>query len=133
MRFWSEGLGDRELVINLDRADLAAKEDRLELGGVVDAPAPWEYNIKMQVDDWAAILKTAARPDTGEFIASRASLQLLIRIFGGLVVFVVMLAVFRLRRRLGLDRTAPAEQAAAAPAGASITEARVASRLRESA
>lgn len=104
MRFWSEGLGDRELIINLDRADLTAKEDRLELGGVVDSPAPWEYNIKMKFEDWAAILKTAARQDTGEFIASQASIPLLLRIFGGLLGFVLMLAFYRLRRLLGVDR-----------------------------
>lgn len=130
MRFWSEGLGDRELVINLDRAELSAKEDRLELGGVVDAPAPWEYNIKMRVDDWAAILTTAARPDTGVFIASRASAPLLIRIFGGLVVFVVMLAIYRLRRRLGMDRGSPAAVSAPAP---TVAEVGVVPKLRESA
>ncbi|MFO1254749.1 MAG: hypothetical protein U1E37_03685 [Sphingomonadaceae bacterium] len=102
MRFWSEGLGDRELVIDLDRADLAAVDDRLELSGVVDAPAPWEYNIKMQVDDWAAILETAARPDTGDFIATRASVSQLVQIFGGLVGFVAMLAFQRLKRRIGM-------------------------------
>lgn len=118
MRFWSEGLGDRELVINLDRADLVAKEDRLELGGIVDSPAPWEYNIKMKFEDWAAILKTAARPDTGEFIASRASVPLLIRIFGGLLGFVLMLAVYRLRRLLGIDR---GEQQPPGPALATTT------------
>lgn len=116
MRFWSEGLGDRELVINLERADLANREERLELSGVVDAPAPWEYNIKMQVEDWAAILKTAVRPDTGAFIASRASLGQLVRIFGGLVAFVLMLALYRLRRQLGIDRDAPLSRPAEAGA-----------------
>lgn len=103
MRFWSEGLGDRELVIDLERTSLTAVEDRLELGGVVDAPAPWEYNIKMQVDDWAAILHTAAHPDTGGFIASRASAAQLMQIFGGLVGFVAMLALHRLKRLIGMD------------------------------
>jgi hypothetical protein len=106
MRFWSEGLGDRELVIDLERASLTAVEDRLELGGVVDAPAPWEYNIKMQVDDWAAILQTAARSDTGGFIASRASVTQLVQILGRLVGFVVMLAFHRLKRLIGMNSDA---------------------------
>ena len=104
MRFWSEGLGDRELIINLECASMAAVEDRLELSGVVDAPAPWEYNIKMHVDDWVAILETAARPDTGGFIATRASPAQLVQIFGRLLGFVAMLSFHRLKRMLGINR-----------------------------
>jgi hypothetical protein len=102
MRFWSEGLGDRELVMGLDRSTLERKGDCVVLGGVVDSPAPWEYEIKMQVEDWAAILRTATRPDTGDFIARKVGFGLMIAMALAIVKFVLLLGWHRLLRVTGL-------------------------------
>ena len=106
MRFWSEGLGDRELVMGLERAELERKGDLLSLTGVVDSPAPWEYEVKMSVDDWRAILQTAVRPDTCDYIARRFGFAAAVGVVLSIARFVVLLAAFRLARVLGLGRRA---------------------------
>ncbi len=104
MRYWSEGLGRRELVIDLEKSKLTRKPNFLELSGVVDSPAPWAYEIEVEFDDWKAILETAAKPETGTFLVQRASWGVLLRIAAGLSKFIIILAFFRIRRLVGLDR-----------------------------
>jgi len=105
MRFWSEGLGDQELVMGLDRAQLERKEDGMSLTGIVDSPAPWEYEVKMQFDDWSAILKTATSKDACDFLATNVSAGDLVRIVASIAKFVVLLGWFRAFRLLGLAQT----------------------------
>ena len=107
MRFWSEGLGDRELVMGMDRAKLDRKPESLSLTGVVDSPAPWEYEVKMGFDDWQVILRTAARADTCAFIAKRADFATLLAIVFALARFVALLSGYRLARVLGFHHVAP--------------------------
>lgn len=101
MRFWSEGLGDKELVMGLDRAQLERKEDCMSLTGIVDLPAPWEYEVKMQFDDWSAILKTATSKDACNFLANHVGVRDLVRIVLSIVKFVVLLGWFRAMRLMG--------------------------------
>jgi hypothetical protein len=102
MRFWSEGLGDKELVMGLDRAQLERKEDGMSLTGIVDSPAPWEYEVKMQFDDWSAILKTATSKGACDFLATHVSARDLVRIVLSIMKFVVLLGWFRAARLMGL-------------------------------
>ncbi|MFI4976924.1 MAG: hypothetical protein ACHP84_20510 [Caulobacterales bacterium] len=102
MRFWSEGLGDQELVMGLDRARLERKADFMSLTGVVDSPAPWEYEVRMQFDDWSAILKTATSKAACDFLATNVSVRDLVRIVLSIGKFVVLLGWFRATRLMGL-------------------------------
>ena len=102
MRFWSEGLGDQELVMALDRAKLDRKGDCMSLTGVVDSPAPWEYEVQMQFEDWSAILRTAASKGACDFLATHVGLRGLTGIVASIVKFVVLLAWFTAGRLTGL-------------------------------
>ena len=102
MRFWSEGLGDKELFMGLDRAKLDRKGDRLSLTGVVVSPAPWEYEVQMRFEDWSAILRTATSNGACDFLATHVSLRDLVGIVLSIVKFVVLLGWFRAARLMGL-------------------------------
>jgi hypothetical protein len=102
MRFWSEGLGDKELVMGLDRAKLDRKGDCISLTGAVDSPAPWEYEVQMQSEDWSAILRTATSKGACDFLATHVSLRDLTGIVASIVKFVVLLGWFRAGRLMGL-------------------------------
>jgi hypothetical protein len=100
MRFWSEGLGDRELVMSLGKAEIERKGDVMLLSGIVESPAPWEYEVKIQYEDWETILRTAVSKEACGFIARKASLGMLIGMAWSIVKFVVLLAWFRAVRLL---------------------------------
>lgn len=98
MRFWSEGLGDRELVMGLGKSEIERQGDMMVLSGIVDSPAPWEYEVKIGLPDWQTILRTAVTAEACGFIARRASLSELVSMIGSIVKFVVLLAWYRLMR-----------------------------------
>jgi hypothetical protein len=102
MHFWSEGLGDSELVMGLDRAKLDRKGEFVILSGVVASPAPWEYEVKVQFDDWIAILNTATSKEACDFIASHMGLGALIAMAWSIVKFVALLAAYRFIHVVGL-------------------------------
>lgn len=104
MNFWSEGLGDRELVMGLDRAKLDRKGEHIVLTGIVDAPAPWEYEVKIHYQDWTTILRTATSKEACGFIASAVGVGTIASMAVSIVKFVVLLGYFRLTRLLGLSR-----------------------------
>lgn len=101
MRFWSEGLGDGELVMSLDRAKAVRKAEVVALSGVIEKPAPWEYEVKIELDDWKAILRIATGDQAIDFIAARAGWGQIARMAASILKFVVLLAGFRLRALLG--------------------------------
>jgi hypothetical protein len=108
MRFWSEGLGDSELVIGLDRARLELKGDCVALTGVVDSPAPWEYEVKIQFDDWTKILSTATSKETTDFVALHMRLADLTGMAWSILKFTALLAGYRFRRTFRLAPVKPA-------------------------
>jgi len=102
MHFWSEGLGDSELVMGLDRARLERNGDYVVLTGVVDSPAPWEYEVKVQFDDWITILRTATSKEACDFIASHMGIGAVAAIAWSIVKFVALLATYRFVRLIRL-------------------------------
>ena len=98
MRFWSEGLVDRELLISLWGSAVERKDDYVALKGIVVSPAPWEYEVKIQFADWVAILNTATTPDACGFIARRVPLRSIASMGVFIVKFIVMLGYCRLIR-----------------------------------
>lgn len=119
MHFWSEGLGDSELVMGLDRAKLDRKGDFVVLTGIVDSPAPWEYEVKVQFDDWITILQTATSREACDFIAQHMSVGALIGMAWSIVKFISLLAAYRFASVVGL---APASVAAVKRLESSRTE-----------
>lgn len=101
MHFWSEGLGDKELVMGLGRAKLDRKGDAISLTGVVDSPAPWEYEVKIHYADWITILRTATSTETCDFIAAHVRIGPLVVMAWNIAKFVVLLAFHRLARLIG--------------------------------
>ncbi len=119
MRFWSEGLGKQLLVLGLDRSTVVRKGDKVQLTGIVDEPAPWEYEVTMTVEDWNTILRMAFSPDACNFIAKKVSIAVLIGMAWSIAKFVTGMAIYRtmrilrLRRpHLALEESAPDSKAA---------------------
>ena len=102
MRFWSEGLGDQELVMGLDRAKLERKGEFMSLTGVMDSPAPWEYEGQMRFEDWSAILRTATRKGACDFLATHVGVRDLVGIVLPIARFIILLGWFRAVRLMGL-------------------------------
>ena len=101
MRFWSEGLGDRELVIALCSSSVEHKDDYVALKGIVVSPAPWEYEVKIKFADWVAILNTATTRDACGFIARRVTLAAIAHMGVSIAKFLVLLGYYRLARLIG--------------------------------
>jgi hypothetical protein len=105
MHFWSEGLGDKELIMGLDRAKLDRKGDSIVLTGVVDSPAPWEYEVKVQFEDWTTILRVATTKEACDFIASNVELGSLALMALSILKFIALLARYRFTRVIGPVQT----------------------------
>jgi hypothetical protein len=113
MRFWSEGLGRRELVMELGKAVVGTDEDAILLTGVVSKPAPWAYRVTMETRDWYAILRTATSPEACQFLTNSVKIRDIVAMGWWMAAFVVLLAVYRFRRLvpiLARDRSSPAAQ-----------------------
>jgi len=106
MHFWSEGLGDSELVMGLDRAKLERNGDFIVLTGVVDSPAPWEYEVKVQFDDWITILRTATSKEACDFIVNHMGIGAVAAMAWSIVKFVALLATYRFVRLIRLAPSA---------------------------
>lgn len=122
MRFWSEGLGERQLVMDLSKAHIKRQAEIMLLSGVVESPAPWEYEVKIQRDDWARILETAATKEACNFIATHTTFVQLLQMAWSIVAFVVLLAWFRARHLFGLERADDAAPGQPAPYAATAIE-----------
>lgn len=59
MRFWSKGLGERELVIDLSKGNLATEEGNVVMRGIVSEPVTWNYEIVLFKEDVSGILRVA--------------------------------------------------------------------------
>jgi hypothetical protein len=108
MHFWSEGLGDSELVMGLGCAEIERKSDMISLTGVVESPAPWEYEVKIHLADWMTILKTATSRDACDFIAAHVQIDMLARMAWFIARFAMLLMFYRMALLVGLSGPAPA-------------------------
>jgi hypothetical protein len=57
MRFWSKGLGERELVIDLSRGNLTREEGKVFMRGVIAEPVAWNYEVTLSEEDIRGILR----------------------------------------------------------------------------
>jgi len=47
MRFWSKGLGERELVIDLSKGNLTNEEGKVFMRGIITEPVHWHYEVTL--------------------------------------------------------------------------------------
>ena len=59
MRFWSKGLGERELVIDLSKGKLTMEEGKVLMRGTIKEPVAWNYEITLFKEDVRGILRIA--------------------------------------------------------------------------
>jgi len=59
MRFWSKGLGERELVIDLSKGNLTWEEGNVFMRGVIVEPVSWNYEVVLFDYDVRGILRVA--------------------------------------------------------------------------
>jgi len=59
MRFWSKGLGERELVIDLSKGNLTMEEGKVLMRGTITEPVAWNYEITLFKEDVRGILRVA--------------------------------------------------------------------------
>jgi len=60
MRFWSKGLGDRQLVIDLSRGNLSNEPDnQVMMRGIISEPVQWNYEVTLYDIDVRGILRVA--------------------------------------------------------------------------
>lgn len=59
MRFWSKGLGERELVIDLSKGKLTMEEGKVLMRGTITEPVAWNYEITLFKEDVRGILRVA--------------------------------------------------------------------------
>lgn len=57
MRFWSKGLGERELVIDLSKGNLTREEGKIFMRGVITEPVAWNYEVTLFAEDMRGILR----------------------------------------------------------------------------
>ncbi len=103
MEYWSEGLGDANMVLDLERAELNRGKDSVVLTGICDAPAPWEYKVTVMFEDWTAVLNTATADEARQFLANSVPFTTILCMGWWMVKFVGLMAAFRFARIVGLS------------------------------
>ncbi len=59
MRFWSKGLGERELVIDLSKGNLTWEDGNVFMRGIIKEPVAWKYEVVLFNYDVRGILRVA--------------------------------------------------------------------------
>jgi hypothetical protein len=110
MRFWSRGLGERELVIDMSRGNLENEKDNtVVMRGVITEPVKWNYEITLFDIDVRGILRIIFTPQALMFFAKN---------IGGLGMFFARLFKRDYGDREYLKKTAEEKEKAAAKAKA---------------
>ena len=70
MRFWSKGLGERELVIDLSRGNLTNEpNNEVVMRGIIAEPVKWNYEVTLFDIDVRGILRVALTPQALVYFA----------------------------------------------------------------
>jgi len=60
MRFWSKGLGERQLVIDLSRSNITSEpNNEVMIRGIIVEPVKWNYEVTLYDIDVRGILRVA--------------------------------------------------------------------------
>ncbi len=112
MNFWSEGLGKRDLVMDLDEAALDRAGDAIILTGTIHKPAEWAYKVTMRQEDWKVVLKTATSAEACAYLSRSVSVLKILSMGLWVVKFIVLMSAFRIGSLIGLVRLDAVEAAA---------------------
>lgn len=111
MRFWSKGLGDRELVIDLSRGNLTNEpNNEVVMRGIITEPVNWNYEVTLYNIDVRGILRVALTPQALLYFAKN---------IGGLGTFFARMMKRDFGNRELLQKQAEEKEKAAAKAKAS--------------
>ena len=102
MKFWSEGLGKKDLVMELADADLERDGDAIILTGTIHQPAEWAYKVTMELSDWTVVLTTATSAEACAYLSRSVSVARILGMGVWVVKFIVLMGLYRLGSVLGL-------------------------------
>jgi hypothetical protein len=102
MKFWSEGLGKKDLVMELADADLERDGDAIILTGTIHQPAEWAYKVTMELSDWTVVLTTATSAEACTYLSRSVSVARILGMGVWVVKFIVLMGLYRLGSVLGL-------------------------------
>jgi len=112
MEFWSAGMGKKHLVLGLDKTKYEVDGEEMILTGVVDAPADWNYEVKMTREDWVNVLKIATSSEAGQFLENSVGMRRLMQMASSILKFTILLATFKMAKAVGIntrDKNKPSE------------------------
>ena len=101
MEFWSEGLGKRTLVVDFKKSTYDIEGEEEIIKGIVDAPADWNYTVRVARDDWVRILEIATSSDVVGFLANGARIGVLIRMGWFIMKLLVLVGAFSIGKVVG--------------------------------
>jgi hypothetical protein len=102
MRFWSDGLGKRDLVMELRDAALDREGDAIILTGTIHEPAEWAYKVTMELGDWTTVLTTATSAQACTYLSRSVSVLQILRMGVWVAKFIVLMGLYRLGSLAGL-------------------------------
>lgn len=112
MRFWSDGLGKRDLVMELRDSALDREGEAIILTGTIHDPAEWAYKVTMELGDWTTVLNTATSAEACTYLSRSVPVASILGMGIWVVKFIVLMAVYRIGSLIGLVNLDPV---AAAP------------------
>jgi hypothetical protein len=102
MKFWSEGLGKRDLVMELAEASLDREGEGIILTGTIHQPAEWAYKVTMGRSDWNVVLTTATSAEACTYLSRSVSVAKILSMGIWVVKFILLMGFYRLGSLLGL-------------------------------
>lgn len=102
MEFWSAGMGEKHLMLGLDKTKYEVDREEMILAGVVDAPADWNYEVRMTREDWVNVLKIATSSEAGQFLANSVGMRGVIQMASSILKFTILLATFKTIKAVGI-------------------------------
>jgi hypothetical protein len=102
MRFWSDGLGKRDLVMELSEAALDREGDAIILTGTIHQPAEWAYKVTMGLGDWTTVLKTATSAQACAYLSSSVSVARILGMGIWVLKFILLMGLYRIGSLVGL-------------------------------
>jgi len=102
MKFWSDGLGKRELVMELSESSLDREGDAIILTGMIHQPAEWAYKVTMGLGDWTTVLKTATSAEACTYLTRSVSVARILGMGFWVVKFILLMGLYRIGSLIGL-------------------------------
>lgn len=93
MRFWSKGLGKRNLSMDCGRETVRIDGSTMTLSGRVRPPLGWAYTITMDEDDWLDFVALSLHPAIVRYLMRRSRIGLALKAAWHLTLFYTAVAL----------------------------------------